>query len=109
MAISKDLFLAILSMDAYNRGYNAGIQISDEEGTQIGAAKINVTSGQVNSIKDAAQAASFYAVAYDVDGADIDGLAAGTTVISYRGTDQIGSKRRVGFSPRVPTNQQITP
>ena len=25
MPISKDLFLAILSMDAYNRGYNAGI------------------------------------------------------------------------------------
>ncbi len=25
MSISKDLFLAILSMDAYNRGYGAGI------------------------------------------------------------------------------------
>lgn len=25
MTISKDLFLAILSMDAYNRGYGAGL------------------------------------------------------------------------------------
>ena len=25
MSISKDLFLAILSMDAYNRGYGAGV------------------------------------------------------------------------------------
>ena len=25
MSISKDLFLAILSMDAYNRGYGEGI------------------------------------------------------------------------------------
>lgn len=24
MSISKDLFLSILAMDAYNRGYNAG-------------------------------------------------------------------------------------
>ena len=28
MTISKDLFLAILSLDSYNRGYHAGI--SDE-------------------------------------------------------------------------------
>jgi len=25
MTVSKDLFLAILSMDAYNRGYGAGL------------------------------------------------------------------------------------
>ena len=29
MAISKDLFLAILSMDAYNEGYGAGLQIAE--------------------------------------------------------------------------------
>jgi hypothetical protein len=33
-----------------------------------------------------AQAAGFYGIAYTV-GAGIDGIAAGTTVISYRGTD----------------------
>jgi len=113
MAISKDLFLAILSMDAYNQGYNKGI---DHGKTQIGSATTKTDSTLVFTDPNADpddtppdEAASFYAVAYDVDGADIDGLAAGTTVISYRGTDQIGSKRRVGFSPRVPTNQQITP
>ena len=34
MAISKDLLLAILSMDAYNQGYNPGIaDFSDTVGT----------------------------------------------------------------------------
>ena len=28
MPISDELFMAILSMDAYNRGYNAGIEDS---------------------------------------------------------------------------------
>ena len=91
MTISKDLFLAILSMDAYNRGYNEGIAGLGGLGTQIGSATIITDSETTNSTKDAAQAASFYAVAYDVDGADIDGLD-GTTVISYRGTDEIGSE-----------------
>jgi len=27
MPISNDLFIAILAMDSYNRGYNAGINI----------------------------------------------------------------------------------
>ena len=41
MTISKDLFLSILSMDAYNRGYNSGIDdLSDAPGTQIGNATI---------------------------------------------------------------------
>ena len=43
MTISKDLFLSILSMDAYNRGYNPGIEgLSDAPGTRIG----NATSPQ---------------------------------------------------------------
>jgi hypothetical protein len=41
MTISKDLFLAILSMDAYNRGYGAGLNLS---GTSIGNASISQTS-----------------------------------------------------------------
>ncbi len=32
MAISNDLFLAILAMDSYNRGYNAGIWQSADDG-----------------------------------------------------------------------------
>ena len=86
MTISKDLFLAILSMDSYNQGYGKGI---DHGKTQIGAATkvsdsvILDTPGNV----DVAQAAGFYAIAYDVDGSGPSGLA-GKTVISYRGTDQ---------------------
>jgi len=47
MAISKDVFLATLSMDAYNRGYGAGISdggVDDTDGLgesgQIGSATI---------------------------------------------------------------------
>jgi len=37
MPISKDLFLAILSMDSYNQGYGRGIEHGK---TKIGAATI---------------------------------------------------------------------
>lgn len=40
MSISKDLFLALLSMDAYNRGYGAGISGLPVENALLGAAKI---------------------------------------------------------------------
>ncbi|WP_447971532.1 hypothetical protein [Nitrospira sp. M1] len=83
--MTKDLFLAILSMDSYNRGYNAGIEgLSDEIGTQIGTATIsgrsnsNVNSSEVN--------AGFYAVAYEWTNPET-GLS--ETIISYRGTDNL--------------------
>lgn len=75
------LFNAILSMDAYNRGYNAAIAgLSSEEGTQIGAATITFDSTTalgdgVDSLK------GFYAIAYDIQGAG--------TIIAYRGTDSL--------------------
>jgi hypothetical protein len=61
---SHDLFLAILALDSYNRGYEPGIQgLSDTIGTQIGNATITKTSnGQ------AAKDAGFYAVEYNWDG-----------------------------------------
>lgn len=34
MPISKELFFAILSMDAYNRGYGAGIALVSLQGEQ---------------------------------------------------------------------------
>ena len=90
MTISKDLFLAILSMDSYNQGYGRGINHGK---TQIGSATINTDSEEVfrdpSSDPDtptSAHAAGFYAIAYEVDGSGPSGLA-GKTVISYRGTD----------------------
>ncbi len=72
MTISKDLFLAILSMDSYNQGYGKGI---DHGKTQIGAATFKDDKGDAE-----AQAAGFYAIAYDVAGSGDAGLDG--TVIS---------------------------
>jgi hypothetical protein len=82
MSISKELFLAILSMDAYNRGYGAGIADGGKDdidglgriGSHIGSATVKNDNNST-----AAQAAGFYAVAYD------DPTYG--TIISYRGTD----------------------
>jgi hypothetical protein len=87
MTISKDLFLSILSLDAYNRGYNpgiAGLYDAPGAGTGIGTASIVDVD-----LPTGAQDASFYAAAYTI-GSGVTGIAAGTTVISYRGTDQPG-------------------
>ena len=86
MTISKDLSLSILSMDAYNRGYNPGIaNLSDAGGTGLGIATIlNVPLPQGSQVAD------FYALAYTI-GAGVE-IALGTTVISYRGTDEIQSE-----------------
>lgn len=83
MTISKDLFLSLLSMDAYNRGYGAGIDgLSDNINTGIGSAKVSETiaSTSIQNLAATAQAAGFYAIAYN------DPTYG--TVISYRGTDQ---------------------
>ena len=95
MTISKDLFLAILSMDAYNRGYDAGISDGDENdtdglgdaiGTQIGNASVVARSDSDSNSDEVA--AGFYAIAYEMT-ADVgegdDKLLAGQ--ISYRGTE----------------------
>ncbi|MGH1404910.1 MAG: hypothetical protein ACRBDL_11795 [Alphaproteobacteria bacterium] len=81
------LFNAILSMDSYNRGYQAGIVFGDNPGTnnyssdipgvQIGTAKIVDNSSAV--FEGADDDIGFYALSYDVGGAG--------TIISYRGTD----------------------
>ncbi len=70
--VSNTLMQAILAMDAYNQGYNKGI---DHGETQIGLATFSDDKGDTE-----AQTAGFYAVAYNYDG---------QTVISYRGTDNL--------------------
>ena len=43
MSISRDLFLAILSMDSCNRGYDAGVSsLSDIIGTKIGNGRLGI-------------------------------------------------------------------
>src|SRR5882724_5832012 len=70
MATQRDLFLAILALDAYNRGYSPGMQLPSS--SQIGDATIVADTND-----DTSRAASFYAVAYNWEG---------QTIISYRGT-----------------------
>ncbi|MDQ0456702.1 hypothetical protein QO005_003047 [Rhizobium paknamense] len=72
--------MAILAMDSYNRGYDAGLGGTDglgsTAGKKIGTAQITYASD--SGIGSAERAAGFYAVAYEWNG---------QTVISYRGTD----------------------
>ena len=77
--MNRDVFLSILAMDSYQRGYSPGID--GVTGVKIGKATINNVVLPTGSI-----AAGFYAAAYTLDSAWA-GLAAGTKVISYRGTD----------------------
>jgi hypothetical protein len=79
MTISNELMLAILSMDAYNEGYGAGLQIaSTNDGTAeaIGTAKISQQSDVAPG--SPGFKAGFYAISYYWNG---------QTIISYRGTD----------------------
>jgi len=86
--MDRNLFLSILAMDSYNRGYESGIDFgigSDEIGVKIGNASIsNRSSSDPNST---AVAAGFYALSYTFSGSQ--NFADGEKVISYRGTDKI--------------------
>lgn len=79
--MNRDLFLAILSMDTYNRGYGVGINDLSESGQLGNATLLAATSAQ----KAGWETAGFYAIAYDMTG--VAGFTAGERVISYRGTD----------------------
>jgi hypothetical protein len=96
MALSKDLFLAILSMDAYNRGYNAGINFgagSDAFRVEIGNASILKNAADPQGV---AQSAGFYAIAYDTSA--VSGFSAGEKTIAYRGTDSLFGSAGIGSS-----------
>lgn len=88
MTISKDLFLSILAMDSYNRGYAAGVGgLSNKKDTKIGSAAISTLLSDVAPGFEAkAQAANFYALSYEIGSDGPEGLAR-KTVISYRGTN----------------------
>jgi hypothetical protein len=77
MAISRDLFLSILALDSYNRGYGAGTVIN------TGGAPIKLGNANFLDQRGTANAADkgFYGIAYSWKGEKI---------ISYRGTDNYG-------------------
>lgn len=72
---SDDLFLAILAMGSYNRGYGPGIAGFGGENDQIGEATIGKNSGQLLEAS-ADVTAGLHAFAYNWNG---------QTVISYQG------------------------
>jgi hypothetical protein len=83
MAISNDLYLAILAMDSYNRGYSPGLNLAAASQTQIGDATLGINSSILTNPGGGAsldEPVSFYAQSYTFNG---------QKVISYRGTDDI--------------------
>jgi Ca2+-binding RTX toxin-like protein len=89
MTISADLFKAVLAMDAYNRGVNAGINVS---GSQIGSALL-----RSDLLPSGSSEASFSAQAYSWNG---------ETIISYRGTDILPAILG-GHAPTYSTNSWV--
>jgi len=88
--ISKELLLALLAMDSYNRDYAAGVAVP---GLQIGSAKYVSNSSDELGL-DVTRAAGFFAAAYKIEGSGTD--LDGKTVISYRGTDNFSDDKVLG-------------
>lgn len=103
MTLSKDLFMSILSMDAYNRGYGAGIDPGGD-GNGLGGSGQSIGYAQVGDDADDAEGVArsegFYAISYTLSqsvGEGSDQIAAGTTIISYRGTDEWNQFSELAF------------
>lgn len=76
--MNRDVFLAILAMGSYNRGYGAKINgLSTLQGTALGGAEV-VTDSGLELGDNRTQSTGFYSIAYNWNG---------ETIISYRGTD----------------------
>lgn len=82
--MNRDVFLSLLALDAYNRGYGQGVFLNpsdslngqEERNRFIGTAR--VTNQSDVEVETPGVDAGFYAIAYDWNG---------ETVISYRGTN----------------------
>src|SRR4051812_16410130 len=85
MAISKDLFLSILAMDSYNRGYNVGIKTLGGLNSEIG--KATIISQSDTATNSEGVNAGFYGLAYDAS--RVFGFSAGEKAVAYRGTDSL--------------------
>lgn len=92
--MDKDLFLAILALDSYNRGYGRRLIVGDgapvdplgDIGQMLGLATI--TSQSDTQSGTPGLEADFYAVAYEWNG---------ETIISYRGTDNLLVDAATGY------------
>ena len=73
--MNRDVFLSLLALDAYNRGYGAGVNL--DPATTIGTATIGEDAETLLG-PGIAEAAGFYAIAYNWNG---------ETIISFRGTN----------------------
>jgi hypothetical protein len=78
--VNRDLFLAILSMDSYNRGYGTHIAGLKSRGERVGSALISDES--LISGFNLEQVTGFYAINY-IAGAGIEGVTVGTTIVKY--------------------------
>lgn len=74
MVMDRDVFMSLLALDSYNRGYDAKLAGLDESG-ELGGASIR-TSTPLEQAEWEGE--GFYAIAYQWNG---------ETIISYRGTD----------------------
>lgn len=81
--MNRDVFLSLLALDSYNRGYGQNVLLYKGDSTtgqrEAGRKLGNATVLNVN-LPQGAQAAGFYAIAYDWNG---------ERVISYRGTNAV--------------------
>jgi hypothetical protein len=87
--VNPDVFLSLLALDAYNRGYGQGVftvKGDDLTGTDEIDRKIGLATIIADDITQNAQAAGFYAIAYDCKG---------ETIISFRGTNFPNDLRNV--------------
>ena len=79
--MNREVFLSLLALDSYNRGYGQSVLLRDgdnavgqnELGRLIGTARVSA-----QNITQSAQQAGFYAIAYEWNN---------ETIISYRGTN----------------------
>ncbi|MCB1525539.1 MAG: hypothetical protein KDJ23_15690, partial [Rhodoblastus sp.] len=77
--------MAVLSLDSYNRGYGARVgELSDVNGAALGNLSVINASAVLTDAggKRLDEPAGFYAIAYNVNGSAVTGMADGTKVIS---------------------------
>ena len=89
--MNDKLMKSILAMDSYNRGYDAKIHFGNDENNSEainGVTKIGQATVYDSDNGNEAQAADFYAIAYEYNN---------ETVISYRGTDNIWADMQEGW------------